>query len=85
MVKFVETNPLSDPDMAARRLIEIANGVPPIQRADEKINGPFLFEIKGTPAQYKAGLLRAIEKGWITLHESGTFIRFTQAGKDLFA
>jgi hypothetical protein len=86
-MKFVENSPLSDPDTAARRLIEIANGVPPIQERIhiEKVNGPFLFEIKGTPAQYKAGLLRAIEKGWIKLHESGTFIQFTQAGKDLFA
>jgi hypothetical protein len=30
----------------------------------EKINGPFLFELKGTPAEYKAGLERAIAKGW---------------------
>ena len=51
----------------------------------EKINGPFLFEIKGTPAQYKAGLTYAIERGWIEMHRSGTFIRFTQSGADLFA
>jgi len=38
----------------------------------EKINGPFLFELKGTPAAYKAGLDRAIAKGWLWLHESGT-------------
>jgi hypothetical protein len=52
---------------------------------NEKVNGPFLFEIKGTPAQYKAGLKHAIERGWIEMHRSGTFIRFTQAGADLFA
>ena len=51
----------------------------------EKVNGPFLFENKGTPAEYKAGLDRAIEKGWLVLHESGTFVRFTRAGADLFA
>ncbi len=34
---------------------------------------------------YEAGLKHAIERGWIVLHESGTFIRFTQAGADLFA
>jgi len=27
----------------------------------------------------------AIERGWLVLHESGTFVRFTQAGADLFA
>ena len=39
----------------------------------ERINGPFLFELKGTPAEYKAGLDRAIEKGWLVMHESGTY------------
>jgi hypothetical protein len=42
----------------------------------ERINGPFLFELKGTPGEYKAGLDRAIEKGWLTKHESGTYLRF---------
>jgi len=51
----------------------------------ERINGPFLFELKGTPTEYKAGLDRAIEKGWLVMHESGTYLRFTQAGADLFA
>ena len=51
----------------------------------EKINGPFLFREKGTPAEYKAGLDLAIERGWLVLHESGTFVRFTQAGAELFA
>jgi hypothetical protein len=88
MVKYVEPSPLSDPETAARKLIEIANGVEAVQDGRihiEKINGPFLYEIKGSPAQYLAGLKLAIERGWIVLHESGTFIRFTQAGAELFA
>ena len=28
---------------------------------------------------------RAIERGWLKLHESGTYVKFTQAGADLFA
>jgi hypothetical protein len=51
----------------------------------EKINGPFLYELRGTPVEYKAGLDRAIANGWLVLHESGTFVKFTQAGADLFA
>ena len=51
----------------------------------EKINGPMLFQLKATPAEYKAGLDRAVANGWLGLHESGTFVRFTQAGADLFA
>jgi hypothetical protein len=49
----------------------------------EKINGPFLFREKGAPAEYKAGLDLAIDRGW--LHDSGTYVKFTQAGADLFA
>ena len=88
MKKFVEASPLSDPKTAARKLIEIANGVDSLQDGRihiEKINGPFLFQLKGTVDQYRAGIKHAIERGWIVKHESGTFIRFTQAGADLFA
>ena len=46
---------------------------------------PFLFREKATPAEYKAGLDLAIESGWLVLHESGTFVRFTQGGADPFA
>jgi hypothetical protein len=42
-----------------------------------------LFELKATPAEYKAGLGRAVERGRLVLHESG--VRFTLAGADLFA
>jgi hypothetical protein len=38
----------------------------------------------GTPDQYRAGTKHAIELGWIVLHESGTYLKFTQAGADLF-
>ena len=51
----------------------------------EKINGPFLFQDKGTPSEYGAGMDLAIECGWLVMHESGTSVRFTQAGADLFA
>ena len=51
----------------------------------EKINGPMLFQEGASPAEYKAGLNLAIEHGWLVLHESGTFVKFTPAGADLFA
>ncbi len=46
---------------------------------------PILFKEKGTPEEYKAGLELAIARGWLVLHESGTFVQFTQAGAELFA
>jgi hypothetical protein len=87
-MKFVEPRPFADPEAAARKLLDLANAFEPIQDGRiyiEKINGPFLFELKGTPAEYKAGLDRAIENGWLELHESGTFVKFTEAGAALFA
>lgn len=88
LTKFVEVSPLSDPEAAARKLIEIANGAEAVQDGRihiEKVNGLFLFQLKGTVDQYRAGIEHAIARGWIVMHESGTFVRFTQAGADLFA
>ena len=86
-MKYAEARPCADPEAAARHLMEIANAVEAVQGVIhiEKINGPFLFRDKGTPAEYGAGLKWAVEKGWLRLHESGTFVMFTPAGADLFA
>ena len=77
-MKFVEPRPFADPEAAARKLVELANASR-TAGSISKINGPFLYELKGTPAEYKAGLDCAIEKGWLILRESGTFVRFTGA------
>jgi hypothetical protein len=82
------TCPFADPEKAARRLMQHAQAFEPIQDGRiyiEVLNGPFLFGDKGTPAEYSAGLKLAIERGWLTMHESGTFVRLSQAGADLFA
>ena len=68
--------------------MEHAQAFEPIQDGRiyiEKINGPFLFGDKGTPEEYKTGLDLAISLGWLELHESGTFVKLTQSGADLFA
>ena len=70
-MKFVEPHPFTNPDAAARKLIEIANGVEAVQDGRiyiERVNGPFLA----------AG-------GWIWRHESGTYVKFTDSGAALFA
>jgi hypothetical protein len=51
----------------------------------EKINDPFLYKLRGTPDEYKVGLERTIANGWLWLHESGTYVKFTKAGAALFA
>ena len=88
MMKYTADRPLANPEKAARKMMEIASTIEPIQDGRihiEKINGPFLFSEGGSPAEYGAGLALAIELGWLELHESGTYVKFTQAGADLFA
>ena len=86
-MKFATDRPFADPDQAARKLVEIANASEAVQEGRiyiELINGAFL-KAGGTPNEYRAGIERAIAKGWLWLHESGTYVKFTQAGADLFA
>ena len=54
-------------------------------RPNKQINHPFLFRDKATPAEYTAGLEYAVSKGWLQLHESGTFVKLTQNGAAYFA
>jgi hypothetical protein len=87
-MKFAAARPYADPEVAARKLMEIANSVEAV--LDGRIyievnNGPMLFEHKATPTEYSAGLKLAIEHGWLELHSSGTFVRFTPAGAEMFA
>ena len=88
-MKYSTKRPFSDPEKAARKLLEIANATEAVQDGRihiEKINGPLLFNEGGSPAEYIAGLELAIARGWLWKHGSGTYLRFTQAGRaDLFA
>jgi hypothetical protein len=87
-LKLTTDRPFADPDKAARRLLEHAHAFEPIQDGRiyiEKLNGPFLFGDKGTPAEYAAGLDRAISRGWLEIHDSGTYVKLTPAGAELFA
>ena len=87
-MKYATERPYSDPEKAVRRLLEHAHAFEPIQDGRiyiEKLNGPFLFGDKGTPAEYSAGLELAVARGWLALHESGSYVEFTAAGADLFA
>ena len=83
----VTERPLTDPEAAARKLVEIANAVEAVQDGRifiELVNSAFL-EAGGTPDQYRVALARAIALGWLWPHESGTYVKFTPAGAELFA
>jgi hypothetical protein len=88
LVKFAEPRPYADPEVAMRKLLEIASTVEPVQDGRihiEKINGPFLFEHGGKPAEYTTGMKLAIARGLLWMHESQTYVKFTQAGAEMFA
>jgi hypothetical protein len=85
--KFVADRPFADPDAAARKIVEIANGVEAVQDGRiyiELVNVPFLAA-GGSADQFRAGIERAIALGWLWRHESGTYVKFTDAGAALFA
>ena len=86
-MKFIEPRPFADPGCCRRKLVEIANGVEAAQDGRifiELINEPFL-KAGGSPDEYRAGLEHAVALGWIWRHESGTYVRFTEARAALFA
>src|SRR4051812_46542559 len=84
-LKFALDRPFADPEKAARKLLEIANATEAPRGGCihiEQVNRMFLRD-GGTPAEY--GLQLAIARGWLWKHESGSYVKFTQLGAELFA
>ena len=87
-MKYATDRPYSDPEKAARRLMEHAQAFEPIQ------DGPDLYREDQRPVPVRRqgharGIQRraelAISRGWLELHESGTFVELTQSGAELCA
>ncbi|WP_018459919.1 hypothetical protein [Bradyrhizobium sp. WSM4349] len=86
MAKFATQRPYANPEAAARQLVQLAASVELGQDGRihiEKINYPFLFTLKGNGTEFGAGIRYAVEKGWLELHESGTYVRVLTPGEDL--
>ncbi|MCG2645790.1 MULTISPECIES: hypothetical protein [Bradyrhizobium] len=80
----------SDPEAAARKLIELAKRVEAVQDGRihiEKINAPFLSKngCNAGGAEFGAGIKYAIDQGWLDLHESGTYVRLLSPGDNLMS
>ena len=83
---FTKSRPFADPQTAARRLLEHARAFEPARQgwiSIDQLNHPFLFADKATLAEFKGGMEFALSQGWLELHESDAFVRFTPAGADL--
>jgi hypothetical protein len=77
-MKLTNDRPYSQPEAAARKLVELAKGIESVQDGRihiEKINYPFLYTLKASGAEFGAGIKHAVESGWLELHESGTYVR----------
>jgi len=64
--------------------MEIAAAIEAVQDGRihiEKINAPFMYQRGGSGAEFGAGIKLAIERGWLELHESGTYVRLLNGGK----
>jgi len=64
MNKYVQPRPFADADTAARKIVEIANGLEPYVDGlllMQRINGPFPYEHNASPTEYGAGINRAIK------------------------
>jgi hypothetical protein len=86
-MKFAD-RPYADPENAARKIMEIAKAIEPVQDGRihiETINEPFLYKERGSPAEYGAGIKLAVQRGWLRMHESGTFVRLPDPGSDSLA
>ena len=67
--------------------MEIANAIEVVQDGRiyiDLVNGRFLSE-GGTPDQFRAGIARGVELGWLWRHKSGTYVKFTAAGAEMFS
>lgn len=86
-MKLASERPYANPEAAALKFIELAAGVEPVNGRIhiEKINYPFLSQIgcKGTGPEFGAGIRFAVERGWLELHESGTYVKLMPPGEGL--
>jgi hypothetical protein len=64
-------------DAAIKKLLEIANAI----EADHAGR----ISVGASPSEYSAAVRAAIDRGFVTMHPSGGYLTFTQAGADLFA
>lgn len=55
-MKYAADRPYAKPEAAARKIVELAYAVEPVQGRIhvEKINGPFIYQLRGSPAEYSA-------------------------------
>jgi hypothetical protein len=85
-MKFVTNRAFADPHAPARKLVELANGIKPVQ--DGRLYRARQRAVPcagGSGEEFRAGIECAVALGWLWRHESGTYLKFTEAGAAMFA
>ena len=87
-MKLAIERPFANPEAAARKLVELAASIEPVQDDRvyiEKINERFLFKPGGKGSEFGASIKHAVENGWLEMHESGTYVPPMSTGENLLA
>jgi hypothetical protein len=86
-LKFKDERPFASVDVAVGKLLEIANGLEADHAGRLQIGSinSRLLAAGASVAEYTAAVKAAIDRGYMTVHPSGAYMTFTQAGADLFA
>jgi hypothetical protein len=84
---FREDWPFASIDAAVKKLLEIADGLEPDHAGRIHIGAinALFMTAGGDPPEYSAAVKAAIDRGYMTMHPSGDYLSFTQAGAELFA
>jgi hypothetical protein len=83
-MKYAADKPYGDPEMADRKLIEIANAPEAVQDGRiniEQINRCYSSTRTALP-NTRRGLALAIERGWLVLDRSGAYVK-SRAGREV--
>jgi hypothetical protein len=86
-MKLITDRPYANVDTAMRKLLELANALE-ADHAGRLSVGTLNNQMMATgasAAEYGAAMKAAIAHGYFTMHPSGGYVTFTQAGADLFA
>jgi acyl dehydratase len=85
-MKLTTDRPFADIDTAMRKLLELANAMEAdVGRLSVGTLNTQLIAAGASVAEYLAAMKAAIAHGYFTMHPSGGYVTFTQAGADLFA
>jgi hypothetical protein len=86
-MKFKDDRPFATPEAAEQKLLELANAVEPDHagRLSVAVINKHFRAAGGSYEEYGAAVKAAIAHGWLTMHPSGAYLTFTQAGAELFA